>query len=192
METGRRFRYMFSSLGWTVADVAKFLQVSRRTVQLWCSGRVRVPHAAYKLLRLQLRYELPGEAWEGWTLTAGRLYTPEGRELNPRDFSWWSLLVRKAAMFQILYDQRAMAGRVLPGPAGMALGATRLAAAAHAPTSAAGRPAQPAGLDLSLGHFGTGKAKSECLRGFQRIQWSGLLAGRFPRCEKGGSHGYTR
>lgn len=34
---------MFSSLGLTVADVAKFLQVSPRTVQLWVSGRVRIP-----------------------------------------------------------------------------------------------------------------------------------------------------
>jgi hypothetical protein len=73
MKTGLRFRLMFSCLGWTNDDVAKFLQVSVRTVQLWISGRVRVPYAAYKLLRLQLRYELPGEAWNGWTISAGRL-----------------------------------------------------------------------------------------------------------------------
>lgn len=107
MEQGRKFKAMFSSLGLTVADAAKFLQVSPRTVQLWVSGRVRIPFAAYKLMRLQLRYELPGEAWKDWHISAGRLYTPEGHELNPNDFSWWSLLVRRAAMFDALYKARA-------------------------------------------------------------------------------------
>lgn len=106
MEQGRKFKAMFSSLGLTVADVAKFLQVSPRTVQLWISGRVRIPFAAFKLLRLQLRYELPGEAWKDWHISAGRLYTPEGHELDPKDFSWWSLLVRRAAMFNELYRKQ--------------------------------------------------------------------------------------
>lgn len=173
MKTGRRFHRMFSSLGWSTADVAKFLQVSVRTVQLWVSGRVRVPYAAYKLLRLQLRYELPGDAWNGWTISADRLYTPEGHELRPQEFGWWSLLVRRAALFSSLYSenvrlsQRLGAGWVLPGPAGMAL-ATRPGAAATAPTGEAGRPAQPAGLDLSLRHFGTGKHKALCPCGLRR------------------------
>lgn len=113
MEQGRKFKAMFSSLGLTVADVAKFLQVSPRTVQLWVSGRVRIPYAAYKLMRLQLRYELPGDAWAGWHLSAGKLYTPENHELNPKDFSWWSLLVRRAAMFDVLYKER----NTVPGAA---------------------------------------------------------------------------
>jgi hypothetical protein len=135
MEQGRKFKAMFSSLGFTVADVANFLQVSPRTVQLWVSGRVRIPHAAYKLMRLQLRYELPGKDWEGWHLSAGRLYTPEGHELNPRDFTWWSLLVRRAAMFDVLYrkqsgasgfagqqpSQLPGAGRSAPAAAGRSL-----------------------------------------------------------------------
>ena len=94
---------MYRRLGFSVADVAKFLQVTPRTVHSWISGRARIPFSAYKLLRLQLRYELPGEAWRGWHITAGRLYTPEGHELNPADFSWWSLLVRRAAMFSSVY-----------------------------------------------------------------------------------------
>ncbi len=103
MEQGTRFKAMYASLGLTVDDVANFLQVSPRTVQLWISGRVRIPYAAYKLVRLQLRYELPGDAWKGWHLSAGRLYTPEGFELNPHDFSWWGLLVRRASMFSVCY-----------------------------------------------------------------------------------------
>lgn len=106
MEQGRKFKAMFSSLGLSVVDVANFLQVSPRTVQLWVSGRVRIPYAAYKLMRLQLRYELPGQAWKDWHISAGRLYTPEGHEFDPKDFSWWSLLVRRAAMFGELYRKQ--------------------------------------------------------------------------------------
>ena len=94
---------MYARLGFSVADAAKFLQVTPRTVQEWISGRVRIPFAAYKLLRVQLHYELPGAAWDGWALSAGRLYTPEGHELRPQDFTWWSLLVRRAALFSVLY-----------------------------------------------------------------------------------------
>ena len=184
---GQRFHSMFSSLGWTSADVAKFLRVSGRTVQLWISGRVRVPYAAYKLLRLQLRYELPGDAWNGWTISAGRLYTPEGYELRPQDFNWWSLLVRRAALFHELYTENARltqqmkAGRMLPGTAGTGKRSAGPAGrGCTAPTSAAGRPAQPAGLDLSIEHFGTRKSKNECLRGFQRVS------------VKGASDGYSR
>lgn len=111
MEQGLKFKAMFSSLGLSVVDAANFLQVSPRTVQLWVSGRVRIPYAAYKLMRLQLRYELPGEAWAGWHLSAGKLYTPENHELNPKDFSWWSLLVRRAAMFDELYRKQAQGER---------------------------------------------------------------------------------
>lgn len=104
MEQAKRFRSMFSSLGLSVQDVANFLQVTPRTVQLWVSGRVRIPYAAYKLLRLQLRYELPGQHWQGWHLSAGRLYTPEGHELDPRGFACWSLLARQAASFRTVYQ----------------------------------------------------------------------------------------
>lgn len=175
MDTGRRFRYMFSSLGWAVADVAKFLQVSTRTVQLWCAGKVRVPYAAYKLLRLQLRYELPGDAWNGWSISAGRLYTPEGHELRPQDFTWWSLLVRKAAMFSTLYEKQTAEARALPWSDGMALAPPDRPRMRPRPPAELGGRAQR-GLDLSLRHFGPHKSKNECLRGFQRVEWSGLLS----------------
>lgn len=145
---------MYASLGFTVDDVANFLQVSPRTVQLWVSGRVRIPYAAYKLLRLQLRYELPGDAWSGWHLSAGRLYTPEGFELNPRDFSWWGLLVRRAALFSTLYAKTAtVAGRTATAAMDTRPGACHRPPAKYGPSDGVGRPAQPAGLDLSIGHI---------------------------------------
>ncbi len=119
MEQALRFKAMYTRLGFSVADAAKFLQVTPRTVHEWISGRVRIPFAAYKLLRVQLHYELPGDAWSGWCLSAGRLYTPEGYELHPRDFVWWSLLVRKAAMFSTLYTKAQ--ATVTKGPGVVAL-----------------------------------------------------------------------
>lgn len=119
MEQALRFKTMYTRLGFSVADAAKFLQVSTRTVHEWISGRVRIPYAAYKLMRLQLHYELPGDAWSGWSLSAGRLYTPEGHELSPHDFTWWSLLCRKAAMFSSLYAVQ-VAARSEPGAVGLA------------------------------------------------------------------------
>lgn len=102
---GKRFRYMYTRLGYTAADVAKFLQVSERTVHNWVAGSVRVPHAAYKLLRIHLRYELPGDGWQGWHFSAGKLWTPEGHGLEPRDWVWWSLMARKAASFGPVYEE---------------------------------------------------------------------------------------
>ena len=66
-----------------------------------------------KLLRLMLRYKLPGKAWDGWHLSAGKLYTPEGFELAPHEVTWWSLLVRQARRFRSMLqeNQRLRAGR---------------------------------------------------------------------------------
>lgn len=144
---------MYSRLGFSVADVARFLQVTPRTVHAWISGRVRIPFAAYKLLRVQLHYELPGDAWNGWCLSAGRLYTPEGHELRPHDFTWWGLLVRKAAMFSTLYAQATGAGRTATGVAGGVRSAHQPPPAKFGPTDVVGRPAQPAGPNSFLEHF---------------------------------------
>lgn len=104
-EQGQDFRRLYASLGFSTDDAAQLLQVSRRTIHNWTSGTVPVPYMAVKLMRLHLRYELPGKAWEGWHLSAGRLYTPEGFELAPHEVSWWSLLVRQARLFRVLLEQ---------------------------------------------------------------------------------------
>jgi DNA-binding transcriptional regulator YiaG len=48
MDQALRFKAMYSRLGFSVVDVARFLQVTPRTVHAWISGRVRIPFAAYK------------------------------------------------------------------------------------------------------------------------------------------------
>jgi len=185
MEQGTRFKAMYASLGLTVDDVANFLQVSPRTVQLWISGRVRIPYAAYKLLRLQLRYELPGDAWKGWHLSAGRLYTPEGFELNPHDFSWWGLLVRRAALFSSLYAKTAtVAGRTAPAEAGQRLGAAQRPQAKFGPTDVVGRPAQPAGPNSFIGHISTGVERK-----LDPVRLASGYVDTFPPCGKGKNHG---
>ena len=41
-------------------------------------------------------HELPGASWAGWSISGGKLWTPEGYGLDPKDAAWWSLLVRRA------------------------------------------------------------------------------------------------
>src|SRR3546814_3444231 len=49
------------------------------------------------------RYQ--GAAWKGWRLHGDTLYSPEGHGFGARDHAWWSLLVRRAAMFGELRAQ---------------------------------------------------------------------------------------
>lgn len=83
--------------------MARTLQVTERTVYAWFSGKTAVPYAAYKLLRILNRFELPG--WPGWQMHSGKLWTPEGFGFDPTDGAWWSLLVRQARAFKAVYDR---------------------------------------------------------------------------------------
>lgn len=111
-----RFKTACRQAGLKVPDVAKQLQVTERTVYAWFSGKVKVPYAAYRLLRIHNRFELPSPGWEGWHMHSGKLWSPEGFAFAPEDGKWWSLLVRQARCFRSCYlelsDLRvAMAGR---------------------------------------------------------------------------------
>ncbi len=102
---------MYRNLGLDLAGCAKLLHVTERTLHNWQSGKHDIPFAAYKLLRLLNRMELPGESWAGWCFHGGKLWTPEGRSFVGTDGSWWSLLVRRAAMFDELFPKlQAVAG----------------------------------------------------------------------------------
>jgi hypothetical protein len=95
-EQGRKLRAMYRCLGWSRADCAKFLHVTERCLHNWEAGRHPVPYAAYRLLRIHCGMALPGREWRGWSISRGKLCTPEGHELSPYDANWWSLLVRRA------------------------------------------------------------------------------------------------
>ena len=169
MDQALRLRALLSDTGLCIPQAAKLLHVTPRTVQHWLSGKYAVPYAAYKLLRVMRLFELPCAGWDGWHMHSGKLWSPEGFGFVPHDSNWWGLLVRKAHHFgQMVERERQMAmlmHRIGPGSApapGNAAEGAPLAGngpqgrvTAHAPTGAAGRAAQPPGLDLSLGHFAT-------------------------------------
>lgn len=104
---------MYRQLGHDRAGIAKFLQVTVRTLHNWESGRASIPFAAFKLLRLHLRLELPGASWDGWHFSRGVLWSPEGHGFNGKDCAWLSLLVRQARMFHVLYEERSQLHREL-------------------------------------------------------------------------------
>ena len=108
LDAGRKLRAMYLSLDMDLAACAQFLQVSQRTLHNWQSGRHVIPFAVYKLLRLLNRMDLPGPTWAGWYFVAGKLVSPEGRTFEGTDSSWWSLLIRQAAMFRTGYARAAL------------------------------------------------------------------------------------
>ncbi|MDO5087269.1 MAG: VC1465 family Xer recombination activation factor [Comamonadaceae bacterium] len=87
---------MYQSMGWSRADCAQFLHVCERTLHNWERGKHDVPYAAFRLLRITCGMALPGQAWRGWSLRGGKLWTPEGIGIDPQTAFWWALLVRRA------------------------------------------------------------------------------------------------
>lgn len=103
-DAGLMVRAALSNAGLSVAQAGKLFQVTPRTVRNWCAGRTRPPGAVIRLLRMMARFELPAP-FDGWCLHSGKLWTPEGHGIEPRDGAWWSLLVRQARGFRVLYQR---------------------------------------------------------------------------------------
>ncbi len=104
-QLGYRLRAARCTLGWSIAEAAKYFQVTERTWHNWESGAHRIPFAVYKLCRVLARIELPGDSWAGWSFQGGALVTPEGRHIEAKDGAWWSLLVRNARSFVTAYNE---------------------------------------------------------------------------------------
>jgi transcriptional regulator with XRE-family HTH domain len=85
MQQGRKLRALYRSLGWSRRRCAEFLHLDEKTLRNWEAGRHAIPFSALELLRLHLGYRLPGAAWRGWSISRGKLCTPEGHELDPGD-----------------------------------------------------------------------------------------------------------
>ena len=135
-QLGERFKAMRLNLGWDRATCAKNFHVTERTLHNWETGKNDIPYTAYRLLRLLNGMELPGESWARWYFAGGTLYTPEGYPLTGKDGSWWSLLVRRAAMFDEMVRGRGGA------------------------TAAGGMRSVSPALDLSHKHFRTREEKT--------------------------------
>lgn len=152
---GARFKLLLADGGFTIDQAAKTLHVTPRTIRYWISGRVAIPYAAYRLMRILGRYELPDPRWHGWVFHSGKLWSPENYGFDPHDSNWWGLLVRKARGFQQMFERHAQlqailrrAGRQDPDPRG---GLQAPAGPGQGvPNGEAGRAAQPPALYLSL------------------------------------------
>ncbi|WP_228257910.1 VC1465 family Xer recombination activation factor [Pseudoxanthomonas winnipegensis] len=101
-----RFRVERLTLRLTIPACAELLRVSPRTVSNWEAGKVRIPYASYKLMRVLRGSKLLGPEWSGFSIRGSRLCTPEGRELHASDLAWWSLMVLQAQEYR---HQRAVA-----------------------------------------------------------------------------------
>lgn len=161
---GARFKILLLDAGLSPEQAGKMLHVTPRTIRYWISGKVLVPYAAYKLVRVMRLFELPCEGWDGWHMHSGRLWSPEGYSFKPHDANWWSLLVRRAEGFGREYtraNQLAVALQRLERPEDVSVHAAGYAVsvpggcAATSPTDAVGRAAKPTGLNLSNKHFRT-------------------------------------
>nr|WP_255632036.1 VC1465 family Xer recombination activation factor [Rhodoferax sp. U2-2l] len=96
---GERFKILLLDAGLSPEQAGKELHVSPRTIRYWISGKVLVPYAAYRLIRIMRLFDLPCQGWDGWHMHSGRLWSPEGYAFLPHDANWWALLVRRAEGF---------------------------------------------------------------------------------------------
>ena len=177
--TGSRFRTARAVCGLSIPEAAKLLRVTERTIQYWEAGTVRVPYAAFKLMRILRGYELPGAAWKGYRLQGDTLWSPEGLRFSAADHRWWSLTCRMAGEFRALMAARlglaprsryevvsrswrapaheASAGPPTPPPAGVSSDQTAyvkrpnrmVSAASSCPTGEAGTPSSNHGVKTS-------------------------------------------
>ena len=113
MELASRFKVACSNAGLSIDQVAQTLHVTTRTVRHWFSGKTAVPFAAYKLIRILNRLELPGDRWAGWHMHSGKIWTPEGFGFEPVDGLHWAGLVRRARLFSSVYAENSQLIREL-------------------------------------------------------------------------------
>jgi transcriptional regulator with XRE-family HTH domain len=101
-----RFRETRQLAGLSRQQAAALLFVSLRTVQLWESGRVRIPYAAFRLLRVCTGYELPGSSWRGWKLSGDVLVSPEGKNFSACDLNALALTFAIARQWKKDYSEK--------------------------------------------------------------------------------------
>jgi transcriptional regulator with XRE-family HTH domain len=186
---GARFKVMCADAGLSIEQTAKALHVTSRTVRNWISGRVAIPYAAYRLVRILGRWELPDPAWAGWIMHSGQLWSPEGHGFVPGDSNWWGLLVSQARLWREQYDRDRQfrmlmlrTGRDAPARSEDA-SASLAGPVQPEPNGAAGRAAQPPGPNLFKGHFPTKEGKTEALSEEKRENRPALVNSP---CEKTG------
>lgn len=85
----------------TQKEAAAILHVTSRTIHNWETGKVKIPYSAFRLLRINTGYELPGDSWKGWKLSGDSLWSPEGKRYAADDLSYLSLTFAMARQFRL-------------------------------------------------------------------------------------------
>ena len=96
--------------GLSKKEAANMLFVTERTWHNWESGRIRVPYAVFKLLRILTGFDLPGEAWRGWKLLGDTLWSPEGKNFTASDLNYLSLTFAMARQWRFDQQQKRISG----------------------------------------------------------------------------------
>lgn len=154
-----RFKVLLADAGLSIDEAGKLLHVTPRTVRYWISGKVGIPYAAYKLVRVLRWFELPGKEWAGWHMHSGKLWSPEGHGFNPHDSNWWGLLVRRSVLFSELYGRnRQLENLLLVGgrsdvPASGMRQRPQSGSGQAVPSDAVGRAPQAPRPNLFIAHF---------------------------------------
>ncbi len=112
------FRDLRRLAGMTRREAAAALDVTGRTVQNWETGGARIPWLAYRMLRILQGYALPGQDWEGWTLSGDTLTAPNGRRFTAAELQHLEQVFAMSRLWQQEYAtrQRKPAAVVLPFP----------------------------------------------------------------------------
>ncbi len=97
---------MRQSLSLSRPATVKLLHITLRTLHNWETGKVRIPYAAFKLIRLFNSYEIFRPIWQDWRIVGSRLVTPEGHALEAGNFHWLSLMARRSDAFGRLHREK--------------------------------------------------------------------------------------
>jgi transcriptional regulator with XRE-family HTH domain len=96
--------------GLSKKEAAEMLRVTYRTLHNWESGRIQVPYAAFKLLRILTGYELPSDAWRGWMFLGDALWSPEGKKFTAIDLNYLSLTFAMAKQWRLEREEKRKSG----------------------------------------------------------------------------------
>ncbi|HET7831416.1 MAG TPA: VC1465 family Xer recombination activation factor [Gallionella sp.] len=103
----------------TRKQAAAALDVTPRTVQNWETGGARIPWMAYRMLRILCGYGLPGQYWDGWTISGDTLYSPNGYRFTSGELQHLTFVFAEARLWRQMYARQGRekpASTVLPFP----------------------------------------------------------------------------
>jgi hypothetical protein len=92
------------------------LRVDLRTIKNWEQGKNTITYAAYKLIRILGRYELPFNPWGNWFVDGNTLYSLSGRTFYVHELTYIGNYFSMARMWLKDADKRALSKHSPPKP----------------------------------------------------------------------------